>query len=118
MGVFQGPAEAGLSDWVRAGTECRNLRLVRFRAHFPAFVEARFVGVAQGCAVEESWPVVPVVGVGPFCLPVAGSLRMNVLGCGVLCALIQARLRLRGTSVRARSQCGLRRLLRSAAAAA
>ena len=118
MGVFQSPAEAELSDCVRAGTECRDLLLVRFRAHFPAFVEATIVGVTQGRTVEGPWPVVSGVGADPCCLPGIGSLWMNVLVCGVLCALVRARFRLRGTSLRARSQCGLRRLLRSAAAAA
>lgn len=50
--AFQGPDEAGLSDWVRANSECRDLLLVRFGADFPAFVEAGIVGVAQGRAVE------------------------------------------------------------------
>ena len=64
LGAFQGLDEAGLSDWVRANSECRDLLLVRFGADFPAFVEAGIVGVAQGRIVEGRWPVVRDVGGG------------------------------------------------------
>ena len=86
LGAIQAPDETGLSDWVRADAGCRELLLVRFGAHYPAYVGARIVGVAQGRTVEGPWPVIPAVGAGRLCLPGTGSLWMSVLGCELRCA--------------------------------